>query len=48
VQCRDHRLICSPSDVTAYLALSSLPLQVARGELGEPPFDNEQDELVFR
>src|SRR5438552_5578389 len=41
----------SPSDVTAYLAcehLAALSLQVARGTLEKPPFDNEQAELIFR
>jgi len=41
----------SPSDVTAFLAcqhLTALSLQVARGEIEKPPFEDEQAELVFR
>ena len=48
MQLRDGKLSLSPSDVTAYLAcehLTTLSLQVARGELDEPPLENEQAEL---
>jgi predicted RecB family nuclease len=51
MQVRNGRVALSPSDVTAYLAcehLSSLSLQVARGELVAPPFENDQAELIFR
>jgi predicted RecB family nuclease len=51
VQLKDDRLLLSPSDVTAYLGckhLTTLSLQVARGEIVKPPRDNEQAELVFR
>ena len=47
----DGRLWLSPSDVTAYLAcehLTALSLQVARGELPEPPPPGDRAELVFR
>ncbi len=47
----DGRVWLSPSDVTAYLAcehLTALSLQVARGELPEPPLAGDQAELVFR
>ena len=47
----DGRVWLSPSDVTAYLAcehLTALSLQVARGELPEPPPAGDQAELVFR
>ena len=51
MQLRDGKLSLSPSDVTAYLAcehLTNLSLQVARGELVAPPFENDQAELIFR
>jgi predicted RecB family nuclease len=51
VHLANDRLTLSPSDVTAYLAcehLTSLSLQVARGELVAPPFENDQAELIFR
>src|SRR5687768_13422861 len=51
MQVRDGLVALSPSDVTAYLAcehLTSLSLQVARGELVAPPFENDQAELIFR
>ena len=51
MQLKDGRLLLSPSDVTAYLAcehLTTLSLQVARGELAKPARENEQAELVFR
>jgi len=51
VQLRDASLLLSPSDVTAYLGcehLTTLSLQVARGELEKPRLENEQAELVFR
>ena len=47
----DGRVWLSPSDVTAYLAcehLTALSLQVARGELPDPPPPGEQAELIFR
>jgi uncharacterized protein len=51
VKVLDGRVWLSPSDVTAYLAcehLSALSLEVARGELPEPPPPGDQAELVFR
>jgi predicted RecB family nuclease len=51
MQLRDGKLSLSPSDVTAYLAcehLTTLSLQVARGELVAPPFENDQAALIFR
>lgn len=51
VQLVDSRLSLSPSDVTDYLAcehLTSLSVQVARGEVVNPAAENEQAELVFR
>ena len=45
------RLTLSPSDVTAYLAcehLTAQSLQVALGDLPEPPPPGEQAQLVFR
>ena len=51
MQLKADSVLLSPSDVTAYLAcehLTSLSIAVARGELGVPPFENEQAELVFR
>jgi uncharacterized protein len=46
-----HLLLLSPSDVTGYLGcehLTTLSLQVARGELARPPLENEHAELGFR
>jgi predicted RecB family nuclease len=51
VQLRDGRLSLSPSDVTGFLGcehLTTLSIQVARGELAKPDVDDEQAELVFR
>ena len=51
MQLKDSRLLLSPSDVTGYLGcehLTTLSLQVARGELVKPAAENEQAELVFR
>jgi predicted RecB family nuclease len=51
VQLRNGHISLSPSDVTAFLAcehLTTLQLQVARGELTVPSEPNEQAELVFR
>ncbi|HET7367574.1 MAG TPA: TM0106 family RecB-like putative nuclease [Gaiella sp.] len=51
MQLIEERVWLSPSDVTAYLAcehLTSLSLQVARGDLPEPPPPGDQAQLVFR
>ena len=51
MQLLEERVWLSPSDVTAYLAcehLTSLSLQVARGDLPEPPPPGDQAQLVFR
>jgi predicted RecB family nuclease len=51
VQAKNGHITLSPSDVTAYLAcehLTTLSLQVARGDLVRPEFENEQAELIFR
>ncbi len=51
MQVIDARVWLSPSDVTAYLAcehLTALSLQVAQGELAEPPAPGDEAQLVFR
>jgi len=51
VQGEDGRLLCSPSDLTAYLAcehLTQLELQVAHGALERPHPDDPQGDLIKR
>ncbi|MGZ4391193.1 MAG: hypothetical protein ACXVRK_03565 [Gaiellaceae bacterium] len=51
MQLKDGHLFLSPSDVTGYLGcehMTSLSVQVARGEIARPALENDQAELVFR
>ena len=51
MQLTNGHFVFSPSDITAFLACqhkTTLALQVARGEIEAPPFENEQADLVFR
>jgi predicted RecB family nuclease len=51
MQLKDGRLLLSPSDVTGYLGcehMTTLSVQVARGELEKPRLVDDQAELVFR
>ena len=51
MQLTNGYFVFSPSDVTAFLACqhaTTLAVQVARGEIEKPLFEDEQANLVFR